>query len=211
MPPAGTFFGARCQEDLDLRVRKNNGAHIPAVCDQSGRLPERSLTPDEGIPDCRDRCDSGGGVACSLGPQFQRHIAAREQYASIVLGGHELDRQGLRQPRDRRPILRINALCLGMDRDGPVECAAVQQMPPEAFCGQSADRSLAGPSGSIDGYNRNRIAVIFQGPRSSHILKPTPAAAAANPGKDVAALAVSPIVIGEREIRPATAIAMAIL
>jgi hypothetical protein len=43
------------------------------------------------------------------------------------------------------------------------------------------------------------------------MLKPTPAAAAANPGKDVAALAVSAIVIGEREIRPATAIAMAIL
>ena len=47
MPPFGALFGAGGQENLQLRIRENDGTHVPTLGDQPGRRPEGPLALDQ--------------------------------------------------------------------------------------------------------------------------------------------------------------------
>ena len=116
-----------------------------------------------------------------------------ESLAKLIAGGIEFD----------TPLL-------SGQRDQPVQCAAVQQVPAQLLGKRPTDRSFARPTRPVDGDDRHLKcgAVHDASPRSSRS-KPTPVAVSTKPGKDVATLAVSSIRIGCDARRPATAIAIA--
>src|SRR5690606_12546460 len=72
------------QENLKLRVRKNDGSHIPAVADQAGSLPKRSLALQQSVAQWLQRCDPRGHVTDMLLAQLLCDVVVVKQHFVAV-------------------------------------------------------------------------------------------------------------------------------
>ena len=197
--PPGAHLGARGQKHLPRRVGEYHRPHVPSVGDQPRGTPKPALAFEQGGPHRRERRDARCSGARLLGAHLPGHVLPVEQDAvaaelEVEIGGKPHETRGLGR--------REGAACRG-EAEHPVEHAAVQAVPAEAFGDGPADRTLAGSIGAVDAEH---------GDRHSRSSTSTPAARASvvNPGNEVATFAQSSISIGPSAARAASAKVIAI-
>jgi len=98
-------------------------------------------------------------------------------------------------------VIRVEPALKSRERNQTIERAAVEKVPVHPPGERTADRSLAGAAGSVNGYDA--------GVGHSSICKPTSRALVTKFGKEVATLATSRISIGARARTAAVANAIA--
>ena len=81
MSTAGAFFGGRIEVDFQHGVRKDHGAHVAAVGDQSRWLAEGALALEQRLPDFRIGGDARSRGAYGLFAQRVGAVLAFDAYS----------------------------------------------------------------------------------------------------------------------------------
>jgi hypothetical protein len=138
VPPAGALFRARGDQNLNLGIRKNDGADIAAVehCARRGAA-EIPLEGQERGPHLRNGGNQRGRLADGLAPQR----------LFIEAGRIERARGGNRPGGVVEPMAAVEER-LG---DRAIEQAAVEMAQPEMSRQPLAERALAGGGRPVDG------------------------------------------------------------
>src|SRR2546422_2511822 len=146
--PLGPDFRARCQEQLERRVGKNNSSHVAAVGNQPWRPAKGTLALQQTHPDLGNFRYFGRALAYLLAAHIQRNILIRqEDFSTHEIHGHALGdlRQGL---------LGAHPVPQRHERDQAVERAAFEVVKRQLIGHAPGDRALAGGRGTIDGDHR---------------------------------------------------------
>jgi len=132
-----TDFGVRCQENLERRIRKNNGPDVSPIGDQTGRAPEGPLPGEQRLAHRRHSRNLGGSVAHRLVPDMLANLLVFQDYfVSYELHVHALG--GLREAR-----LVLQVLPQREKGDEPVERAALQVVETQLLRHPLGDRAFA--------------------------------------------------------------------
>lgn len=156
--------GVRGQEDLHVRVREDDGPHVPAIAhqvDAGSRVPEVVQEP---VPDGGNSGHAGDVGIDLRGSELAGDVVAMAEESEPAirrLGGYpETLELGVIQ---RCPLLRRDAGLESGEGEGPIERAGVQVPEGEAASDLASGGALPGAGGSVDG-DDHRVSFTEPGP-----------------------------------------------
>jgi hypothetical protein len=154
-----TFFGAGDEEHFATRIRKDHGPHIATIGYQARELSKRALPYLQRFPYCGE-CGNGGR---------QRPGSFQSQYVGYVpIGGDhpwfiavlERNKLNLQIPSAICQdifVQTIQSTLLRDYRNGAIQRAGIQIVPPHSIRNDTADRTFPDPGRAIDGQHRDQI------------------------------------------------------
>lgn len=211
MAPFCPLPGGRGKEYLEVRIRKDMGPHIAAVCDETRWLPKALLQLQKSIP---YRLQHGHGRrpgTALFSANCAGHVLPVQ--ADLLLAAFVAAEPHVQPPRKFDQALDIAeryALAVGCQRDKPVQGAAIEQMPAQSVRHAAGDRTFSRADRPIDRhYGDIGLSVHAAASATIDISIPSDAMQSEKPGNDVSTAAVSLTITGAFATLAATASAIA--
>ena len=151
-PPAPRPLGeARGEEKLQVSLREDHRAGVPAFRHHPAPRADGPLLPDQGLPDPRNDGDPGGGLGNLRPADLLRDILPVEKNPDLMPRIHPERHPGASgQSRENPLVGEGNPLPECLQGHGPIHGSGIEIQIAQALRQKPGGRGFAGSSGAVD-------------------------------------------------------------